>query len=49
MKSTPAKASGNFVVDVATVLLVLILLPIGIISLLIVRAIEVAIDWRKRA
>ncbi len=48
MKSTPAKASGHFLIDAATVWLGLILLPIGIVSLLIVRAIEVAIDWRKQ-
>jgi hypothetical protein len=49
MKSTPAKTSGTFLIDFATVWLVLILLPIGTLGLLAIRAVETLIDWRKPA
>jgi hypothetical protein len=49
MKSSPAKAAGRFLVDVATVWLLLILLPLGIAGLVLVRAIEAIGDSRAWA
>jgi hypothetical protein len=49
MKSSPAKTAGTFLVDVATVWLLLILLPFGIAGLVLVRAIEAIGDSRAWA
>lgn len=44
MNSSPAQKTNQFLADIVTVLLMLVLLPIAILGLLIIRAIEAVGD-----